>query len=368
MCLSILLNRSPEFFYPGVFVKIKEAVQETPTTTSASSLVFHGTHLEEVTEICQGNNAIFKGNLKEWRLLHPQLYNKEYCSYNAQPGQPPEPMRPNNSLHFGPFVWFGTKKDETDNYGPCQFEFNFMSILNAYHKCRNNQIQYSICYRAAGTLVYKKEVSHIVMICCLEDHEWQDYPLITANSTRYFKPPNPLNNAKPTVDVHFQTTINEYQRRHEHVSFALYLPNNRKLYLSCKDGRIRLTPHKYCVKSRSNQCVRKEDQILISIDKLKMITQWISHNGEQQEEPDIEYTHGNVLDQSLEDSFDWLSSADETENYGYEDDQNDWYDYEDYNEADFEGFYDNNEHSDSASDFTIYYSSSSNTEYYDSED
>ena len=70
----------------------------------------------------------------------------------------------------------------------------------------------------------------------------------------------------------------------------------------------------------------------------------------------------------MEDSFDWLSSADETENYGYEDDQNDWYDYEDYNEADFEGFYDNNEHSDSASDFTIYYSSSSNTEYYDSED
>ena len=40
-------------------------------------------------------------------------------------------MEQNNSTPFGPFVWFGTNRDET-KYGPCQFEFNFTSVLRAY--------------------------------------------------------------------------------------------------------------------------------------------------------------------------------------------------------------------------------------------
>ena len=332
-------NRYPEFFYPNVFIKIKEAISQTPTTTNKSSVVFHGTHLDEVLDICQGTNAIFKGNLKQWRLLDDECYNEEYCSYLVTPGKPPVPMTPTNCTPFGPFVWFGTKRDETDKYGPCQFEFNFTSVLRGYKTCRNTQ---EICYRAAGTLVYKQEVCHIVMVCCKEDKECRSYPLITNNNTCYFTPPNSAsdNNSVP-ADSQFQTKINDYQRRHEHVTFALFLPNNRKLYLSYRDGRMKLTPHNtYCIASRSRECLFKEDQLLISIDQLKIITKWISDAGKEEEETNEPVVKYNPLDQSLEDSFDWLSSADETEYYSNEGDRHDFDNYDELNFDDFSNDYD----------------------------
>ena len=308
---------------------------------------------------------MFNGHMKSWRLLDNESYNEEYCSYLVQPKQQPVPMKPNNSTPFGPFVWFGMKRNETDKYGPCQFEFNFASVLKAYQTCRSSQ--HKICYRAAGTLVYRQEVCHIVMICCLEDEQCRNYPLITGNNTCYFKPPNPLSDTTgPPVDLQFQTTINEYQRRHEHVTFALYLPNSRSLYLSYRDGKIRLTPHNtYCIASRGSECLYKEDHLPISISKLKMIARWLSHEGEDKE-PAVEYT---VLDQSLEDSFDWFSSADDTEYYGEEGDHYDWDNFEDYDELGFEDFDD--EQNDSVNDSTgttFYDSSSSSTAAYGSED
>lgn len=365
-CIS-LTTRSPEFFYPNKFIKIKEAVQQTPANTSVSSVVFHGTHLKEVLHICQGSHAIFKGYLKQWRLLDYEDYNEEYCSYLVQPGQQPVPIDPDNDIPFGPFAWFGTKRDETDKYGPCQFEFTFASILKAYETCRHNK-QHTICYRAAGTLVYKHEVCHIVMICCLEDEECQGYPLITTNNTRYFKPPkSPSDPGSSSADVvEFQTTINEYQRRHEHLSFALYLPNNRNLYLSYRDGKIRLTPHNtYCIASRSSKCVVKEIQLPMSIDKLKTLARWLSHEEQPEEgEPVVEYSG---LDQSLEASFDWFSSADETENYGDQGDEYEWDSFDDYDELGFDDEQ-NDYHSDSSA--TLLYDSpaSSSILAYDSDD
>ena len=334
-----------------------------------SSVVFHGTHLEEVLDICQGNHAIFKGYLKEWRWLDYNVYNEEYCSYLVHPGQQPVPIAPNSNIPFGPFAWFGTRQDETDKYGPCQFEFTFASVLKAYEICRNNS-QHTICYRAAGTLVYKQEVCHIVMICCLEDKECQSFPLITTNNTRYFKPPQSFCNVGSSGDVEFRKTINEYQRRHEHLTFALYLPNNRNLFLSYRDGKIRLTPHNtYCIASRSSECLVKEDELPMSIDKFKILAKWLSRDeqNEEEEEPVAEY---NPLDQSLEDSFDWFSSADETENYGDEEDQYDWDNFEDYDELEFDEFDDEQNDSLSDSSATLLYdsSTSSSTLAYDSDD
>ena len=390
--MFLLINRSPEFFYPNVFVKIKEKIPITPTTTNVSSAVFHGTHFEEALEICQGKNAIFRGNMKLWRLLDYKSYDQKYCSYHVHPGKTPEPMTLNNSIPFGPFVWFGTRRDESDNYGPCQFEFNFTSLLKAYQRCRNNQR--NVCYRVAGTLVYKWEVCHIVMICCLDDNEYKGYPLITANNTRYFKPPNSLNDANPLAGLQFETMINEYQQRHEHVTFALYLPNNKGLYLSYKDGKMRLTPHNtYCILSRNKECFFKDDQLPMSVDKLKVITRWMSHDGEGEEE--MEPVVGNIVKNTAldedsfewfssedetqsyhdvknttldEDSFEWFSSADETEYY-HEGDQYDFRDFEDYDDLDFKDF--NDEQSDSRSNSTVtvsYDSSTSSTMPYDSED
>ena len=269
--------RGPEFFYPKVYVKIKEAVPDTPVVTNVSSVVFHATHPKDVLDICQGDYAIFKGRLKQWRLLDNQTYFKQCCSYLVQPRQAPIPMGQNNSTPFGPFVWFGTNRDETDKYGPCQFEFNLSNVLRAYQTCRRSHYQ-RICYRAAGTLVYKQEVCHIVMICCLEDIECQSYPLITPNNTCYFKPPNSLGDDGgngPPVGLQFETAINEYQGRHENVTFALYLPNNRNLYLCYRDGKMTITNHnKYCIASRNKVCIFEGEPVFCSTEQLTTIMKW----------------------------------------------------------------------------------------------
>ena len=297
-----IFYRSPEFFYPNVFVKIKETVPETSAVTNISSVVFHATHPKEILDICQDGYAIFKGRLKQWRLLDNQTYFKQCCSYLVQPRQRPIPMEQNNSTPFGPFVWFGTNRDETDKYGPCQFEFSLTSVLRAYQTCRKSYYQ-RICYRAAGTLVYKYEVCHIIMICCLEDDECQKYPLITANNTRYFKPPNALGDDGdngPPVGLQFETTRNNYQEteRHENVTFALYLPNSRNLYLSHRDGKMKMTSHKrYCIKSRNEVCDYEGQSVFSSIEKLIIIARWVIQDN-QEEEP-VHNAQHSVLNQSL---------------------------------------------------------------------
>ena len=88
---------------------------------------------------------------------------------------------------FGPFLWFGTSREEVDGYGPYCFEFQFKTALRKYLQSRGRDK--ILCYRAGGTLVYKQEVTHVVIICCEDDKEYQSYPFIDATSTKYFKPP-----------------------------------------------------------------------------------------------------------------------------------------------------------------------------------
>jgi len=96
-------------------------------------------------------------------------------------------MNPGDNKTFGPFVWFGVDRNGADNYGPCQFEFDFKGVLNAYQETRGRSN--ALCYRAGGTLVYIREVCHIVIICCKGDTEFETYPLIDVANTMYFKPP-----------------------------------------------------------------------------------------------------------------------------------------------------------------------------------
>lgn len=106
----------------------------------------------------------------------------------------------------------------------------------------------------------------------------------------------------------------------------------------------------------------KEDELPMSIDKFKILAKWLSHDeqNEEEEEPVAEY---NPLDQSLEDSFDWFSSADETENYGDEEDQYDW-------ELESDEFDDEQNDSLSDSSATLLYDSSTSSSIlaYDSDD
>ena len=284
--------RSPEFFYPRKFITVKSAAAHLDT--SVVSTICHGTHLNEVEEICASpNTATFVGNNKKWRpgivySKEEDTYNSPYCSHIVENiAEEPKPMRKDTQWSFGPFVWFGTSRKEVDDYGPYCFEFQLKNVLQNYHKSRGKEK--SLCYRAGGTLVYKQEVTHIVIICCEDDKEYQSYPLIEATSTKYFKPPikfirSKIESAEPPVHkkqkfdqqcssskdagtqsyyvtedgtLSYQTLPSEEfsipamalrsadldGERHEHVALAFYLPDGITLQLTNQDGILVQAAH-----------------------------------------------------------------------------------------------------------------------------
>ena len=248
---------------------------------------------------------MFKGKKKEWRILGAPTssltgyYSGQYCSYLVNPNSLTEKMEEYNAPVFGPFAWFGTEKKETDIYGPCCFELNFHSMLDAYQKCRSNG---EICYRAGGPFVYKREVSYIVIICCKKDKEYQSYPPIQVNSSKCFIPPweiieqecktGPPSSKKSRLNGNNTSTSSEptaakagtllYQNlspgfsspeiasshvytdksRHENVVFAFYLPDDTEIHLPAKEGIISKNEHTgYCLKTKGPYCQLKGDPV-----------------------------------------------------------------------------------------------------------
>ena len=217
--------RSPEFFYPKRFITIKSTA--THLNISTVSTICHGTHLEEVKEICTTpNSATFVGREKRWRPgteynEYEQTYSLDYCSYTVEDIRNPMPMTKDRQWPFGPFLWFGTSKSEADNYGPYCFEFNFKSVLKKYLQTRGSD--QTLCYRAGGTLVYKQEVTHVVIICCEDDKDYQSYPLIDATSTKYFKPPIKFirSNTERTEPLHYKKRKIE---KHHYGKQKIFMP------------------------------------------------------------------------------------------------------------------------------------------------
>ena len=214
-----------------------------------------------------------------------QTYNSAFCSYIVEDlDEDPEPMTKDKQWPFGPFLWFGTSKREVDDYGSYCFELSSKSVLKKYQQARGRDK--TLCYRAGGTLVYKQEVSHVVIVCCEDDKDYQSYPLIDATNTKYFTPPirSTLDDTEPPVHkkqkVEQQSSSSEgtstqslynvtqddamvlrspdsFGDRHQHVTLAFYLPDDTKLQLTNQDGKLsKATHYNRCMKSkgRNKQC------------------------------------------------------------------------------------------------------------------
>jgi len=308
-------HRKPEFFYPKKFVKVNSTHSQTVQTQGVTS-VYHGTHLDEMRQIChQPGVAKFTDRCKQWRL--PPQHDPDYCSYRIEPGRVPTLMSPKDNAMFGPFVWFGTDRNGAEKYGPCQFEFDFKGLLKAYQETRGRSN--TLCYRAGGTLVYTREVCHIVIICCNEDTDFVTYPLIDTANTMYFKPPiivaSPLSDSTsmsppskkpklhctshcgtlvfkqiPPDGLSYPALISTIEylvlesdedseddssseeadpARYEVVVLAVYLPPHTTLTLNNRVGKAYQGPHDFCVKSRSDRCQynRERHNIPYIIDK-----------------------------------------------------------------------------------------------------
>ena len=255
---------------------------------SVLSTVYHGTHLPEMKKICQKpKTAVFKGNMKQWRIMRPAgRYTERFCTYVSETKLNPKPKPLKSDIPFGPFLWFGTEENETDAYGPCQFQFEFKSTLEAYQRSRGNSRK--ICYRAGGTLLYQKEVSHVVIVCCEDDYQCQHYPLIIGTNTKYFKPPMKIAAKSgtgnsytfedgllvyrdmPPRELSYPAIIsnnfhNEDSRRHEHVVLAFYLPDGKTIELTNEMGEacdVARKHYEYCMRlKKSEECKTDESEL-----------------------------------------------------------------------------------------------------------
>jgi len=255
-CYDFRSGEKVELFYHNVFVEI-QGISESQTHTIPT--LYHSTHYSEMIRICQREKAIFKGNPKQWRS-----YSLNGASSIIDAADGTRKMISHNDTEClpGPLLWFATTQPgKYDNvYGPLVFGFQFTTVLDAYQKCRGINSE-QLCYRAAGTLVYQREVSHVVLVCATSDDCYQTFPLIQGNNTKYFTPPSCQETGLQTPA---SMTINKYPKRlnenimdctrHHHVSIAFYLPNRTQLILPNKPhiSELQILPHSYCMKNRLN--------------------------------------------------------------------------------------------------------------------
>lgn len=206
-------------------------------------LIYHSTHYNEMTQIlCGPKTAAFRGYKKTWRLSNTAGFGSYVVT-----GDTMKRVTPSDDYLPGNLLFFGTKQDDTDKNGPCQFEFNFRSVIAAYQQSRG--VTGTICYKAVGSFVHIHMLYHVVLVCFEEDEAYKSFPSITANNTAYFKPPTESDEACVCVNIYF---IGE-PPRHEHVFLAFYLPDNTPLVtLTSSDGKLRRRDHKYCMKTYSD--------------------------------------------------------------------------------------------------------------------
>ena len=235
------LYRRPEFFYPGVFVEVKGQV--ITRNSWKVPVIYHSTHYNEMSQIIgEPSTAVFKGHVKTWRLSNTPGYGSYVIT-----GDKIKRVTQDDEYLPGYFVFFGTKQEDTDMNGPCQFEFNFRNAIAAYHQSRGNIG--TVCYKAVGSFVHVRMLYHVVLVCLEEDEACKSFPTITADSTAYFKPPTETDEACVCVNIYF---IGQYSR-HEHVNLAFYFPNSQsKFVLSSGTGRLQRRDHGYCVKTHSD--------------------------------------------------------------------------------------------------------------------
>jgi len=231
-----------ELFYPKVFVEIQGKVSELACIVPT---LFHATHLKEMTEICAGKQAIFKGNKKSWRTTCDPTKASYLVDYRDNSRKQIYPS--DDSCLPGDLVWFGTARDEGKIYSPCQFEFNYKRVLQAYQLSRGSD--HKICYKAGGTLVYQKEVSHVVVVCSTTDKCYEPFPYIEEGSTttKFFTLSNKYNLPRILINQY----PNNSKSRHEHVILAFYLPSGMHLVLAneMNYAELKHIPHNYCLKS-----------------------------------------------------------------------------------------------------------------------
>ena len=206
------------------------------------SVIYHSTHYNEMAQITgEPKTAIFKGHEKTWRLSN----SNGYASYVIIDGKIKR-VTQNDEYMPGYFVYFGTKQEDTDINGPCQFGFNFRNAIAAYRESRGGVG--TICYKAVGSFVHVRMLYHVVVICLEEDEAYKSSPTINANNTAYFKPPTETDEAHVCINIYF---IGKYPRR-EHVFLAFYFPDSgTKFILTSGDGWLQRRDHGYCVKTHS---------------------------------------------------------------------------------------------------------------------
>ena len=261
-----------ELFYPKVFVEIQGNIPGSPVIVPT---LFHATHYVEMTQICNGEQAILKGSNKQWRETsnpNKASYLVDYCDNSRVQIFPS-----NNESLPGNLVWFGTARDEGKIYGPCQFEFSYKRVLQAYQVSRG--VDQKICYKVGGTLIYQKEVSHVVIVCCEADECYKLFPTIEEDKTTKFfvlsrsksNLPHILINKYPPYD-----SSDIWSRRHEHVILAFHLPSDNaplKLANEVRYSELKQIPHNYCMKSKKNgtgECEYAVDPSLVD----KEIAKW----------------------------------------------------------------------------------------------
>ena len=147
----------------------------------------------------------------------------------------------NNPLKNIKLLYFGTNPTTYSIYGPLQFRTNYDVAIKLYLEARNRhcktKVEYkSVAFRVGYTQIFRREINKVVLICCEEDDNLDEFPKLgPEHRSKYFT---------PNSDGSAWLELERYGAgRHDEISLGFYLPDGCLTFHLPRDGLISEVNH-----------------------------------------------------------------------------------------------------------------------------
>ena len=154
---------------------------------------------------------------------------------------------------------------QSSNYGNNCFYSSYEDALESYATSRETATSISqLCLKVGGTLRYRHEICHVVIVCRKDDTALSSYATIPDDTALSSYAPITLARVRKLVDgsekvknedYYFQpqcvvTKINDKNVSYEQLAFAFYFPE--KSFLRCRKGSVQ----RCSIKHTEKQCTK----------------------------------------------------------------------------------------------------------------
>ena len=254
---------APQIYLHMRFASIMCLVHRKNLRSEKVSHLYHVTHKEHLPKMVDSLNKTL--NFKGHEIIYRTAKN-DYSSYIGEYDSIDDhstwqkidtktitPLKGIKLCHFGtkpPLIPSRLARDHlVSRYGNYMVEVPYDTLIKRYlqgrQKYRKEKDEcMSVKYCVACTQIYRKEINHMVIVCCNSDKELSEFPAINEldNPTQHFMPTNEITQ----TGTNYSATMSQYlyqKKRHENLTLSFYIPDDCQVSLLPEDYNESVVEH-----------------------------------------------------------------------------------------------------------------------------